>query len=238
MRYRTVRQFMNSRNVHSEMGSGGTHVCLPIPVGEPDLFRHGATAEILHLLTDNPDRAFNNRQLRRLTGRGMGNVNGAVDALEGAGLITVRREGRANRIAIDATKLYKPDDRITSVPQTEFQRPIREVVTRLAETVRTDIGVVLFGSVARGDADRASDVDLFVVVPENRMKAQRTAHEIEQEIAAERFDGDRYEFHIVVEAQDSAPTHDQISDVLTEGITLRTADALETVKREVFENGT
>lgn len=167
----------------------------------------------------------------------MGNVNGAVNALETVDLITVHREGRSNQIEINGTKLYKPDDRITLVPQTEFQQPIREVVTRLVETIGSDIGVVLFGSVARGNADRASDVDLFVVVPENRMEAQRNAHQIEKEIAAERFGGDRYEFHIVVETQESAPKHDRISDVLTEGITLRVSDALEAVKQEVFENG-
>lgn len=228
---------MNRKAVHSGPELDGPHVCLPVPVGEPDLFRHDATAQILRLLTDNPHRAFSNRQLHRLTGKGMGNVNGAVTALEAAGLVTVDRGGRANRIEIDAAKLYKPDDRITLVPQTEFQRPIRAAVTRLVETVDTDIGVVLFGSVARGDADRASDVDLFVVVPENRMAAQRAAHEIEKEIGSERFDGDRYEFHIVVETRDSAPEHDRISDVLTEGITLRTSAALDAVKGEVFENG-
>ncbi|ELY96476.1 DNA polymerase beta domain-containing protein [Natrialba taiwanensis DSM 12281] len=167
----------------------------------------------------------------------MGNVNGAVNSLENVGLVTINREGRSNQIEINATKLYKPDDLITLVPQTEFQQPIREVVTRLVENVGTDIGVVLFGSVARGDADRASDVDLFVVVPENRMEAQRKAHTIEKEIASDRFGGDRYEFHIVVEAQESAPKHDRISDVLTEGITLRASAALDAVKQEVFENG-
>lgn len=228
---------MNREKVQRAAEADGTHVCLPVPVTEPDLFRHDATAHILHLLTDNPDRAFSNRQLQRLTEKGMGNVNGAVNAMEAAGVITVRRDGRANQVTINASKLYKPDDRITLVPQTEFQRPIREVITRLDEKTSVDPGVILFGSVARGDADRASDVDLFVVVPENRMTVQRKAHEIEKEIATERFDGDRYAFHIIVEAKDSAPNHDQIVDILTEGITLRTSSALDVVKREVFENG-
>ncbi|MFC4541355.1 nucleotidyltransferase domain-containing protein [Halosolutus amylolyticus] len=228
---------MNRKTVQTGPELDGAHVCLPIPVNDPDLFRHDATAQILRLVTDNPDRAFSNRQLHRLTGKGMGNVNGAVTALEDVGLITVDRGGRSNRIEINAAKLYKPDDRITLVPQTEFQRPIRAAMVRLGEAIGTDIGVVLFGSVARGSADRASDIDLFVVVPDDRMAGQRTAHEIEKEIGSERFDGDRYEFHIVVETRDSAPKHDRISDILTEGITLRTSAALDAVKGEVFENG-
>ncbi|WP_241175197.1 nucleotidyltransferase domain-containing protein [Natronolimnobius sp. AArcel1] len=215
----------------------GTHVCLPVPVAESGLFRHTATAHILQLLTDNPDRVFSNRQLQRLTGKGMGNINSAVRALEATGVITVERDSRANQISITASHLCKPDDRITQVPQAEFQQPIRDAITRLEDMTTVEFGVVLFGSVARGDADRASDVDLFVVVPENRMTVQRTAHEIENEIATERFDGDRYEFHIVVETQASAPTHDRIADILTEGLTLRTAPALDIVKQEVFEHG-
>lgn len=228
---------MNRKRVQPGSGPDGTHVCLPVPVSDPDIFSHDATAKILNLLTDNPGRAFSNRQLHRLTGKGMGNVNGAVRSLEAIGLVTVDREGRSNQIEINPTKLCKPDDRITLVPQPEFQQPIREVVNRLVENVGTDIGVVLFGSVARGDADRASDVDLFVIVEGDRMEAQRNAHELEKEIASERFDGDRYEFHIIVETQDSAPKHDRISDVLTEGITLRASAVLDAVKQEVFENG-
>lgn len=228
---------MNCKPVQSDEGPDGIHIRLPLPIDGSELFRHTATGDILHLLADNPNRAFSNRQLQRLTGKGMGNVNGAVDALEAADLITVQRDARANQVTINATNLSKPGDRVTLVPQTEFQQPIREVLTRLVDSVSTEIGVVLFGSVARGDADRASDVDLFVVVPEKRMVAQRKAHEIEKEIATERFDGHRYEFHIVVETRDAAPTHDRISAVLTDGITLRPAAALDAVKQEVFTNG-
>jgi tRNA nucleotidyltransferase (CCA-adding enzyme) len=99
------------------------------------------------------------------------------------------------------------------------------------------VGVVLFGSVARGTADRTSDIDLFVVVDDGRMQAQREAHAIERAIADERFDGERYEAHIVVETTATASGHDRIGDILSEGLTLRETTALSAVKQEVFDGG-
>jgi len=164
-------------------------------------------------------------------------VNAAVDTLETLGVITVDRSGRANAVRIDSEMLIKADDPVTTIPQSEYHAPIRAILTSLEERIGDDIGVVLFGSVARGTADRTSDIDLFVVVEEGRMQAQREAHTIEQEIADEQFDGDRYEAHIIVEPKESAGDHDRISDILAEGLTLRNSPALDAVKREGFKNG-
>lgn len=168
----------------------------------------------------------------------MGNVNGAVLSLEELGVVSVDRDGRANHVQINPEKLVRSDDRITSIPQPEYHAPVRAVRDRIVDRINDDAGVVLFGSVARGDADRASDIDVFVIVEDERMKAQREAHSIEDDIASERFGGDRYEAHIVVETRDSAVTHDRIRDVLTEGITVHDTPVLEDVKREVIADGT
>ncbi|WP_459890511.1 nucleotidyltransferase domain-containing protein [Halostagnicola bangensis] len=115
---------------------------------------------------------------------------------------------------------------------------MRTVRNRLIDRVGDHAAIVLFGSVARGDADRASDIDVFVVVNDGRMAAQRAAHGIEEDVKSEQFDGDRFEPHIVVETRDSAATHDRIRDVLVEGITLHDAPVLDAVKQEVFADGT
>lgn len=227
---------MNQESVQSDREVRGAYVRLPVPLGDPEAFRHAATADILHVLVDNPAEAFTNRGLRRVTGRGLSGVNAAVDTLEALGLIDVDRSGRANAVRIDPSMLVRPDDPVTTIPQPEYHAPVRAILDRLGERVSEDAGVVLFGSVARGTADRTSDVDLFVVVREGRMQAQREAHAIEQEFADERFDGERYEAHIVVETSESAVTHDRIRDVLADGLTLRNTPALEAVKREVFDS--
>lgn len=227
---------MNRYSVHSGRGLDGAHVCIPVPIPDPEVFSHDATATILQLLFDNPDVSFTNRELHRMTGKGLGNVNGAVQALESLGVVTVERDGRANQVQLNPAKSITPDDPIGTIPQTEYHNPVRRIVTEIRDRVGDDAGIVLFGSVARGDADRASDIDLFVVVENNRMAAQRAAHTIEDDIASERFNGDRYEPHIVVETRESAATHDHIREVLTEGLTLRETSALEAAKAEVFSN--
>ena len=229
---------MSGETVQYEELMEGSYVRLPVPLGDPDAFRYGATAEILHVLVDNPDREFTNRELHRVTGKGLSSVNAAVDTLETLGVITVDRSGRANAVQMDSEMLVKPDDPVTNIPQSAYHAPVRAILTGFKERISDDIGIILFGSVARGTADRSSDIDLFVVVEEDRMQAQREAHTIEREIADERFDGDRYKPHIVVESRGSALSHDRVSEFLVEGLTLRDSPVLDAVKREVFEDGT
>lgn len=228
---------MNDEMVQTEELTAGTYIRLPVPLGDPDAFRYGATADILHVLVDNPDRRFTNRELHRVTENGLSSVNAAVDTLEGLGVITVDRSGRANAVQIDPAMLVKADDPVTAIPQAAYHAPVRAILSRLDERIGDDIGVVLFGSVASGRANRTSDIDLFVTVEDDRMQAQHAAHEVEQEIADEEFDGEQYEAHIVVEPRESAANHDRIADILTDGLTLRDSPALDAVKREVFGNG-
>jgi predicted nucleotidyltransferase len=228
---------MNGETVQNAGPTERSYVRLPVPLGDSDAFRYGATADILHLLVDNPDRTFTNRELHRVTENGLSSVNAAVDTLEALGVITVDRSGRANAVQIDPGMLVKADDPVTTVPQSAYHAPIRAIIDALEERIGDEIGVVLFGSVAQGTADRTSDIDLFVVVQGGRMQAQREAHTIEQEIADKQFDGDRYEAHIVVEPSESAANHDRINEILTDGLTLRDSPALDAVKQEVFEDG-
>jgi len=229
---------MNGKAVQYKRPTEGSYVRLPVPLGDPDAFRYGATADILHILVDNPERGFTNRELHRVTGKGLSSVNAAVNTLEALGVITVDRSGRANAVRMNPEMLVKADDPVTTIPQTEYHAPVRAILTGLDERIGDDVGVVLFGSVAGGTADRTSDIDLFVVVEEERMHAQREAHIIEQEIADEQFDGERYEAHIIVEPKGSAKNHDRIREILTEGLTLRDSQALDTVKQRVFDDGT
>ncbi|MDL0138599.1 nucleotidyltransferase domain-containing protein, partial [Halobacterium salinarum] len=87
-------------------------------------------------------------------------------------------------------------DPILSIPQSEFHTPIRAFVDRV-ETTTADandidelLGIVVFGSVARGDADRQSDIDCFLVVDGNRTTARRQITDLVADLEAERFDGD------------------------------------------------
>ncbi len=229
---------MNAKTDQTDEETEGTYIRLPVPLGDPSAFRYGATADVLHILVENPDREFTNRELHRVTERGLSGVNAAVDTLDALGVITVDRSGRANGVQIDPEMLVKSADPVTAIPQPEYHAPVRALLGEFAKRITAEIGVILFGSVARGTADRTSDIDLFVVVDGNRMETQREAHAIERDFADQRYDGDRYEAHIVVEPKASAVTHDRLDEILTEGLTLRDSPALDAVKQEVFADGT
>jgi predicted nucleotidyltransferase len=64
--------------------------------------------------------------------------------------------------------------------------------------------VVLSGSVARGEADRASDIDVEVIVENDLLEARRDLQEVRKEIENRRFDGDRYNIQLLVESVESA----------------------------------
>jgi hypothetical protein len=78
---------MNGKTVRCEEPTEGSYIRLPVPLGDTDAFRYGATADILHLLVDNPER-------------GLSSVNAAGDTLEALGVITVDRSGRANAVRV------------------------------------------------------------------------------------------------------------------------------------------
>lgn len=56
------------------------------------------------------------------------------------------------------------EDPFIEIPQEEFRTPLRRFVGRTTEEVGSIAGIVRFGRVARGEADRASDIDLFVLI--------------------------------------------------------------------------
>jgi len=95
--------------------------------------------------------------------------------------------------------------------------------------------VILFGSVARGEADRASDIDIQIIVSKDLTKARRELHEIRQEIENSEFEGERYELQLLVESIENAESYgEDLKEIFSEGIKLRETSELETVKEAVF----
>jgi predicted nucleotidyltransferase len=211
---------------------------LPVPVPSSDLFTYNATRDILTFLTDNPDTAFGIREISRTIDTPHRSVTSAVDELEAATLVNTEYDGRKRLVRINSERLCKSDDPILRIPQSEFREPIRALVTRLRDRIDGIHGVVIFGSVARGEADRLSDIDCFVLVEEKQALAQQTAHEITSQLREERFQNDRYAFHVLIESVGSAHKHGKrLQEIFAEGLTLIDSAALRQLKTEVLTNG-
>jgi predicted nucleotidyltransferase len=208
-------------------------VGLPVPAPAPDLFRHSATDDLLRLLLDNPYEQFTIRELGRLTDNAAQSVKRAVDVLEPNGLVVVETEGNRRLVGINRTRVTKPDDPVLCIPQPEYHRPVRAAVDRIRDELGEVRGVLVFGSVARGQADRQSDVDLWVLADDRA--DQHRANELAKQLGTERFDGGRYEFQILVETPESARSHgERLEEVFADAVTLVDSDTLRDLKTEVL----
>jgi predicted nucleotidyltransferase len=110
-------------------------------------------------------------------------------------------------------------------------------VERVADEVASVAEVVCFGSVARGEADRVSDIDVFVLVEndDELVSARRTISDVKRDLEAEPIDGQRYEFEMFVESEESARNRgEDLRPILKEGIALHETETLDRVKRDVF----
>lgn len=216
-------------------GAGQATVGLPIPAPDPDLFRHTATNDVLRLLLDTPYESFTIRELARLTDNAAQSVMRAVDVLEANDVVVVEREGTQRLVGINRRRVSTPDDPVVRIPQPAFHPPVRAAVDRLRDELTDVEGVLVFGSVARGRADRRSDIDLWVLAGDRGQ--QHRANELANELGQERFDGDRYEFQILVETPASARSRaDRLEDVFADAITLVDSETLRECKRAVLDD--
>ena len=218
-----------------------SRVSVDYPFPEERVFRYRAMQDILHHLVNEPFDAFTQKELAEIVDADISTVSRSVDLLERMGVITVE-DGRPSRVRIDHDHLEKPDP-ILSIPQEEFRRPIHafleELQMRVNDTddLETIVGIVLFGSVARGTADRRSDIDLLVVVEGTHVYGRRVGNEAAQAVQKQSFDGDRYEFEVLVETPESAVEYgSKLREIFDEGIALERSDAFGRVRRAVYEN--
>lgn len=219
----------------SDTDESGSGVYIQFPLPEERLFRNRAIEDVLLLFIRNPHQEFSVTELRNVTGHGGDTIDTAIQVLDAADLIHTRHDGRRKLIAANRDRFHNPDDPLLSIPQEAFRSPVKAFLDTLDEAEIEIVGVILFGSVARGEADRASDIDLQVVVDDDLTGARRTLHDIRQEVENQTFDGERYELQLLVESVESAESYgEKLQEIFSEGITLYSTDRLDYVREVVF----
>ena len=99
------------------------------------------------------------RQLAAAAGVAPGNASAVIEELVRAGLVSETAAGRASMVALNRTHLAAGPVLALAGLRGELIRRLRERLSAWPDLV----GAWLFGSVARGDADSDSDVDLLIV---------------------------------------------------------------------------
>ena len=207
---------------------------LQYPFPGDRVFRYQAMQDVLDVLIDQPYAAYSMSELANLTGANQGTISKAVKLLSELDVIETVQDGRTQQVRINRERLTKPDP-VLSIPQAEFHQPVQVFLQRLQDELDELVGVVLFGSVARGEADRTSDIDLLVIVDEDRTAARRTVQSVVSDLEDQRFDGNRYTYQPLVESTDSVQRiGDQLRPQFDDGITLVGSDQLSELRTEVY----
>ena len=213
----------------------GARISLDIPAQDTSLFKSQAVHDVLSFLSRYHADEFSITELADAVDYSRPTITKAVDTLVANDLITDRRDGNTRLAQINRERLSRPDDPLLQIPQAEFHAPVRTAVEQLVEQLDTVIGIVLYGSVARGTADRRSDIDLWVLVEQDRMTNQRTANTIRQDLEDQEFDTGRYAYEIDVEALPAVPNYtEELQEILSDGIVIHDTEKFDTVREMVF----
>lgn len=215
-------------------------VLLDVPLPEQRVFRYQAMQDILQQLTANPFGEFTQQELAMVIDADVSSVSRSVDLLDRLGVLAIDA-GRPARIRLDPDHLSCSDP-MFRIAQSEFRKPIRAFRDSLESRVDSTrsiegvVGIVLYGSVARGTADRRSDIDLLAVLDGDRNHGRRLVSRIERDLGDESFDGDRYEFDVRVETLESSlSVTDTLRSAFDEGIVLERTETLGDLRRAVYE---
>lgn len=221
--------------------NGGIKIDVEIPPeGETAVFRTSVADDVVRLLADASGTEFTIPEMVEATGASRSTVWRAVNLLESVGVVRVREAPQRNYVSVRPESV-ETGDSVEGIPQPEFREPVLAFVDAVRERIAGPedvdrlLGGVVFGSVARGEADRRSDVDVFVVVEGDRTSARRLVAGVAEEIGQRRFDGDRFAFDPSVETDESAiRAGSKLREVFVEGVTVERTDELDTIRKAVL----
>ena len=226
-----------NHETNSQNSPGGT-ISLSIPPSDPALFKHKATSDILLFLTNHRFSDFSLRELATQIDHSHQSVRRAVNVLSANDLVVDSPESNQRLVQINRQRLSIPDDPILRISQSEYHQPVKAAVTELRENINDVVGIILYGSVARGEADRRSDIDLWVLTRSGRAESQREANAIARDLEETEFDGNRYAYDIDVEAVQAIPSYTKdIREIVVSGIPVYKTSDFETVENLLLEEG-
>lgn len=209
----------------------GLQLLIDIPTPDSGLFRSETLNDVITYLGRQYNYEFSITELADEIGRSRASVTTAIDILVKNNLVEERREAGKRLVKINRGRLNVPADPIFEIPQSEFHQPVKEAWNSLAEELTDVLGIVVYGSVARGEADRRSDIDLWVLVESDRMENQQRANQVRESLEAQEFDQGRYAFDIDVEVLNAVPNYeDDIREILREGIAIYLTEEFQQVQ--------
>ncbi|MBI5332050.1 MAG: nucleotidyltransferase domain-containing protein [Candidatus Aenigmarchaeota archaeon] len=126
------------------------------------------TYRIVSLFFDSPTKHFQLREISRMIRIGLPSVKAHVEKLETAGLIRKTKGNIYDSFVAtrnDRFKLYKRNDVMIRIHESGL-------LEYLVDELSPDV-IVLFGSASKGDDIEHSDVDIFVLAEDKKLKLDK-----------------------------------------------------------------
>ncbi len=150
------------------------------PIGEA-LFP-ASRREVLHLLYGHVDRAFYVREIVQRIGLGYGHVQRELARLHGGGILTRKEQGRHVYFQANRECPIFEDLRALVTKTVGAAGRLRAALFPLAASI--DLAFI-YGSVARGEATEASDLDVLVIGDVSLAEIVRALREVEGDLGRE-----------------------------------------------------
>jgi len=136
---------------------------------------------LLKLFLTNPERQFYTREIARLTGEPLNAVRREIGHLERAGLLKSHREGNLKYFEVVKDFPFYPELKKIIYSTVGLGDYLRD---RLKDSSQIDIAFI-YGSVAKNQEGKKSDIDLFVVGEIEEEELHGLVSDIEREIGRE-----------------------------------------------------
>lgn len=201
--------------------SGKMYIKIPIQNAATEkIFRWGYARDLLMFLAKNPYDSFTVSEIiRRLDIKSRDSLSKLLEAMKDAKLIESVRVGRKRFISINREYIEIPKDALSQIPQKEYQNIVKLVVDKISKKKEIE-KVILFGAVARGTADRMSDIDILVV-GKNVLKLQDKLGRISYDAKSGKLLPERFELNIrIISPLEFSKPRGFVKDAQTEGIVL------------------
>ena len=138
-----------------------------------------ATLKVLSYFFLHPYKEIHLRELSRRTGLSIFSVKRVVDALVEERILEERRRGNMRYLRANMGSLFFRHLKIAfSIRRIEKSG----VVEYLVEKIPAVTSIVLFGSVAKGEDDESSDIDLLVIGQKRKMDLSEFERSLGKEI--------------------------------------------------------
>ena len=141
-----------------------------------------ARLAVLAALFAHPERALHMRELARAAGVGQGAVTRELQRLTGAGILSRRQEGRQAYYQANPASPLFPELRRLVLKTAGLVDVLRAALAPLAGRIA---GAFVYGSLARGEANGASDVDVLIVGDVTLADASAALHPTQDVLARE-----------------------------------------------------